>query len=185
MRLKPGQLAPRFAVDDIYGRHVDLADLRGARVLLSFYRAAVCPLCNIRTWHLIDRYAEYRRQGLYHVAFYESSTQLTHQYLDRLRAPFPVVADFGRTVYGLYGLEWSLFGAFYAKLTRGPVYREATAKRVGGTTIQSVTQAGRAFGRLPGDFLIGPDQRIHTAYYGRDAGDFLPFAAIERFMMGN
>jgi thioredoxin-dependent peroxiredoxin len=182
MRLKPGQTAPHFLVKDIYGRRVDLADFRGAKLLLSFYRAAVCPLCNIRTWHLIDRYPEYQRHGMRHIAFYESSPLQTHHYLDRLRAPFPVVADLDRVVYAQYGLEWSLWGALYARLTRGAVYREATAKRLGGTTIQSVTQARRAFGRLPADFLIGPDLRIRSVYYGKDAGDFLRFSEIDRFV---
>jgi peroxiredoxin len=184
MRLKPGQQAPLFVAQDIYGQRVNLADYQGVSLLLSFYRAAVCPLCNLRTWHLIDRYPEYRRHGLYHIAFYESSPQRTHQYLDRLRAPFPVVADLDRAVYALYRLESSLLGAFYARLTRGSVYREAATKRIGGNTLQSVVQAGRAFGRLPADFLIAPGLRIHTAYYAKDAGDFLRFADIDRFVLG-
>jgi hypothetical protein len=40
------------------------------------------------------------------------------------------------------------------------------------------------FGRLPGDFLVGPDGRIGLVYYGRDAGDFLLFRDLERAAFG-
>jgi hypothetical protein len=39
------------------------------------------------------------------------------------------------------------------------------------------------FGRKPADFLLSPDLRIQSTYYGRDAGDFMPFAEIDRFLM--
>src|SRR5579884_987222 len=103
VRLSVGQQAPDFAVVDIYGRRISLRDYAGRKLLLSFHRAAVCPLCNIRTWHIIDRDPTYRRMGLEVVAFYESSPQRTHEYLDRLKAPFPVIADLERKVYDLYG----------------------------------------------------------------------------------
>lgn len=167
---------------DIYGRRVALADYAGRKLLLSFYRAAVCPLCNIRTWHLIDRYPAYQRRGFDIIAFFESSPAATHRYLDQLRAPFPVIADLERSVYALYGLESSLLGAAYARLFRGSAYREAARRRVGGTFMQNLTQMDGTFGRLPAEFLIGRDGRIRTAYYGRDAGDFLLFSQIDAFV---
>src|SRR5262249_46085720 len=114
MKLKVGQQAPLFYATDIYGKQVSLVRYFGGKLLLSFYRAAVCPLCNLHTWHTINRYEQYQRQGLRIVAFYESSPERTHQYLDRLRAPFPVIADLDRRVYELYGLDSSFFGALYA-----------------------------------------------------------------------
>ena len=43
MKLKAGQQAPLFQTTDIYGRQVALAQYFGQKLLLSFYRAAVCP----------------------------------------------------------------------------------------------------------------------------------------------
>jgi hypothetical protein len=37
-------------------------------------------------------------------------------------------------------------------------------------------------GRLPADFLLESDLRIHTAYYGHDAGDFMLFEEIDAFL---
>src|SRR5262250_2421482 len=105
MRLHVGQQAPHFEVFDIYGRLVAPTHYRGRKLLLSFYRGAVCPLCMVRLWHLSRRATAYRRWGLEIVAFFESSPAQTRRYLNWMRPPFPVVADLGRRVYMRYGLE--------------------------------------------------------------------------------
>ncbi|MFI5273850.1 MAG: redoxin domain-containing protein [Ktedonobacterales bacterium] len=181
MRLRPGQLAPQFEVRDIYGQRIRLADYAGSKVLLSFHRAAVCPLCTMRTYHMINRYPEYRRRGMAVISFWESSPEQAYRYLDQMHAPFPIIADRERAVYARYGLESSLFGTLWGRLTRGSVYREAAKLRLGAGTIKSALLSGRAFGRMPGDFLIGPDQRIIRVYYGHDAGDFMLFSEIDAF----
>jgi len=182
MRLKVGQAAPLFDAITLDGRRLSLANYRGTRVLLTFYRAAGCPLCNLRLWHLIDRSFAYRRQGLALIVFFESSAQVAHQYLDRLRPPFPVVPDLERKVYSLYGLESSLMGVARARLTRGADYREAAAKGLGARQVQNLLQMDGHFARMPAEFLLGPDLRIRTAYFGHDAGDFLLFSEIDAFL---
>ncbi len=183
MRLKPGELAPVFAQRDMYGRPVSLSQYRGRKLLLSFYRGAVCPLCNLRLHYLIDHHDDYRRQGLEIIVFFESSPQVAVRYLDRQRSPFPIIPDLAREVYSLYGMESSLFGALRARLTRGAAYREAARRQIGGGFWENLFQMDGAMGRKPADFLLNPDLRIQTAYYGRDAGDFMPFAEIDRFLM--
>jgi hypothetical protein len=165
----------------MYGRRISLADYYGRRTLLAFHRAANCPLCNLRLWHLINRYPAYQRQGLAVIAFFESAPDYAYQYLDRLRPPFPLVADLALKVYNLYGLESALMGALVARLTRWSAYRQARRLRIGGHPwLNPLTMDGHV-GRLPADFLLGPDMRIRTAYYGRDAGDFLLFSEIASF----
>src|SRR5258706_14333298 len=167
MRLRTGQVAPSFQAIDIYGRRVALSQYRGTNLLLSFNRAAVCPLCNIRTWHLINRYVMYQRLGLHIIAFYESAPGRSHSYLDRLEAPFPIIADLERNIYSLYGLESSWLGAVKARLTRLGMYHEAAAKTLGGNVLPNVYQMDGRFRRLPADFLVGPDLRIRLAHYGQ------------------
>jgi len=38
---------------DLYGRPVALEAYRGRNLLLSFNRAAPCPFCNVRAYHLV------------------------------------------------------------------------------------------------------------------------------------
>jgi peroxiredoxin Q/BCP len=181
MRLKPGSPAPRFISRDVYGRPVDLADYAGWHLLLSFYRAAVCPLCTLRFAQLVDRASAYARQGLAMVAVFESTPPATVQYMRGLRLPLPVIGDVEGRLYALYGLEASLLHAAWGWLTRRPAFREAARRGLGGTMWQNLTQTRGRMGRLPGDFLIGPDLRIELAHYGRDAGDFLMFRDLDAY----
>lgn len=182
MRLHAGQFAPAFDMRDVYGQRIALTQFVGRKLLVSFYRAAVCPLCNLRMLYLMDRYAEYRRQGLSIVAFFESSPEVVHHYLDRHQPPFPVIADLNRQVYALYGLESSWIGSIRALLFRQPTYWRAYQRHAGGGYFSQLFLMDGKFGRLPADFLIGPDLRIQTAYYGHDAGDFMRFATIHDFL---
>ena len=183
MRLKIGQHAPEFAAQDLAGRSVALTQYAGRKVLLTFNRAAVCPLCNVRTWHLINRYPMYRRAGLEVVAFFESSPQVAHEYLDRLNTPFPVVADLSHRVYDQYGLETSLLGVLRAPFSRRAVYREAAQRNIGARFVRNILGMDGRFGLMPAEFIIGEDGRILAAHYGRDAGDFLLFSEIDYYVM--
>jgi thioredoxin-dependent peroxiredoxin len=179
MRLQVGQPAPMFTAVDLYGRRGSLAQYAGTHVLLSFYRFAACPLCDLRMWHLIRRYAEYRQRGLNIIAFVESAPDKAHWYLDRLQAPFPIIPDPKATVYAMYGLEKDPLAVPRSLVGRRPSLREASQLKLGSWRLRDLDGA---FGRLPADFVIGPDQRIEVAYYGKDSGDFLLFDDIDRFL---
>lgn len=181
MRLKVGQAAPLFTVTDITGRPVSLAAYAGRKVMVSFARAAVCPLCNVRLAHLIYRYPQYQAQGMAFIAFFESSVENAQYYLDRLRCPFPLVADLRRQIYTLYGLETLMLGTARGTLRRG-VYREARQRDLGiASLLRGFLAMDGAKFRMPAEFLLGPDLRVQRAYYAKDAGDFLTFAELDRF----
>lgn len=182
MRLKVGQLAPAFIQRDMYQRTVSLSQYWGRKVLLSFHRAAVCPLCNLRLRYMIDHHDEYRRQGLEIIAFFESSPAMVRYYLERQRPPFPIIPDHGRRIYELYGLESSLISTVKAFITRRPAYREAAKYNIGGNFWHNFIHMDGTMGRRPADFLLSADLRIQGVYYGNDPGDFMPFAEIDRFL---
>lgn len=176
MRLLVGQMAPEFAVRDIAGRPVTSQSYRGVYLLLSFYRFAVCPVCNVRMWQLAQQAAAYQRRGLYFLACIESSESNVRHYLERSDYPFPLIPALGSDLYDAYGLETSVIGVAKGLLTRQSVYREASRLGLGGWNVR---RFDGAFGRLPADFLIGPDGRVLLAYYGRDHGDFLQLEQLD------
>lgn len=182
VRLKVGQLAPQFVLPDLAGRQIDLRSHYGSHVLLSFNRAAVCPLCNMRMFLLSERYAQYQAKGLYVLAFFESSAGLAQEYLPRLHAPFPLIPDLAGVAYSRYGLETSMLGTARGTLRRS-VYREARQRQLGVWQLLRgfFAMDGRKF-RMPADFVLGRDQTIRIAHYGQDAGDFLPFSELDDYL---
>ncbi|MGI9102933.1 MAG: TlpA family protein disulfide reductase [Terriglobales bacterium] len=58
-----GQAAPDFQLQDLDGKNVRLADLRGKAVLLNFW-ATWCPPCKIEMPWFVDLQKQYGAQGL-------------------------------------------------------------------------------------------------------------------------
>lgn len=171
---------------DLFGRPVTLDAYRGQYVLLSFNRSATCPYCNVRAYHLVRRAPLYQRMGLNLIAFFESTPQRAQFYLDRLQAPYPIIADLRHEVYDRYGLGTSSRGLLWAMLTRRARARDAARLHLGAgaNLMEMVRTTDGKLARLPGDFLIDPDGRIQLAHYGRDAGDFLLFRDLETAAFG-
>ncbi|HEV2237897.1 MAG TPA: redoxin domain-containing protein [Ktedonobacterales bacterium] len=181
MRLLAGQQAPEFVARDIYGHEIALASYRARRqpVLLIFYRSAVCPLCNINLWHLIDHYPDYLSHGVGLLVIVESAPELVQRFQGGLHAPFPLIADQAGELYALYHLESSWHGTARGTLRRR-VYREAKNKGLGIVPLIPgfLAMDGDRF-RMPAGFLLDEHLTIRLAHYGKHSGDFLPFTIIE------
>ena len=63
-RLTEGQAAPDFSIIDMEGKTHKPGDYRGQYLLLSFYRYASCPFCNLRISQMIQRTDAFKTQGL-------------------------------------------------------------------------------------------------------------------------
>lgn len=175
MRLKTGNTAPSFETNDMDGRPIQLADFRGQKLLLAFFRYASCPLCNLRISELIRYQPELQMQGLQILAIFQSPLERLQQYAGRQRPPFAMIADPDCRLYRLYGVESSWGGFLKGSLRVGAL---ATAAARG--FLPGPMDGDKA--RIPADFLIGPDLIIHTAYYGNDIGDHLPLPNIHQWL---
>lgn len=178
-RLTPGMPAPLFRTRDSFGTPLQLADYRGEWLMLSFYRYASCPLCNLRVHELLRRYPDWQTRGLRMVAVFESPATHIRRYLDRHAAPFPIVPDPGRKLYRGYGVQGSWAGFLRAWTRHLPMVFDAVVRKG--------FMPGHMDGdwaMVPADFLIGPDLRIEDAYYGSHIGDHIPVERIDRFLDG-
>ena len=173
-RLIEGGLAPEFETVDHFGQPVSLAALRGRKVLLSFYRYAACPLCNMRVNAMVRRQADWAAQGLELLAVFQSSAAEIGRYVGRQDAPFPIIPDAPMTHYRRFGVETSWGGFFKASLRLDLVVKALARGYV-------PTSFSGPLNRVPADFLIDEAGRLVRCYYGADAGDHLPLAEIDAF----
>jgi peroxiredoxin len=175
MRIHAGTTAPTFRLPSIDGTDLDLADLSGRPFLLSFFRFATCPFCNLRMHELVTRHGELGG-ALDLVAVFDSPIGHLREHAGRHRAPFPVLADPGGGCYRAYGVERSAVGTLRGMFTRLPTILR-------GMLVEGYLPLpirGHPF-TMPADFLVDRHGIIRTAYYGRDEGDHLPFEAIIKF----
>lgn len=185
-RLAEGERARAFRTTDLTGNVVDLTGYPGRHVLLSFFRFASCPYCNLRVHGMIERYPAYHSAGVEMIAIFESPRETMLRYVaGRMDAPFPLISDPEDHLYRLYGLEksWGNFAkAFINPRTAAKSFRDAAIAGFGKGFWPGKIDA--APHRMPADFLIGPDMVVRKAWYGTYPGDHLPFETISRKLSG-
>lgn len=176
MKIAAGQAAPSWEAEDIHGNTIRLEDYRGKKMMLSFYRYASCPLCNLRVHELIVNDDELVQDGLYMVAVFQSPKDSILRYVGKQNVPFPIIADPGHRLYKQYGVEPSLLG-----FLRGGLNVAALAK----ATLKGFLP-GRMEGdktMVPADFLINKNGVVDKAYYGKDISDHMPLSDIKSWLV--
>lgn len=175
MRMEPGNPVEPFSTVDVDGHPVTLERFRGHPVLLMFFRYASCPMCNLRLHDFAEEYPRLRAKGLSAVAFFHSPARAIRRNAGQRDYPFPLVPDPDQEIYRTFGVRTS-WGGFLKSMVLPSFYRDWIRSIRhgfwGGADIQMAT--------MPADFLVGPDGRLLVAHYGKDIGDHLSVAEIER-----
>lgn len=176
MRIREGQKAIDFTVTDIFGNEIMLHNFSEQRVLLSFFRYASCPLCNLRVKQLNEIFPILKSKGLKILAFFESPKESTLKYVGKQDLPFTVIADPDRLIYKLYSVEKSILGYILGGLS----FKMFKALRLG-YKIRDI-EGQRTL--LPADFLID-NFTIKRAYYSKRISDHLPIEELISLISNN
>src|SRR4051812_30375221 len=109
-RLEPGDAAPEFTLQTDRDEPLSLADLRGRKVVLYAYPAAMTPGCTKQACDFRDNLASLKAAGYEVVGISPDSPAKLARFRDRDAITFPLVADEDRavlTAYGAYGEKQS------------------------------------------------------------------------------
>ena len=109
MRLTPGSKVLPIQLPSIDGQIFDTSSLEGKPYLLSFFRFASCPFCNMRMHKLVKRFDELGNDFTI-VAIFDSPLDNLAKHTEGHKAPFPVLADEKNIFYKQYGIERSAWG---------------------------------------------------------------------------
>ena len=135
-RLQPGDLAPDFDLADDQGNRVRLAELRGRRVVLYAYPAAMTPGCTTEACDFRDSLDALAAAGIAVVGISPDSPEKLAAFRARDALTFPLVSDPDKAVLTAYGA----FGE----------------KTMYGRTVTGVIRSS---------FVIDPEGRIERAMY--------------------
>jgi peroxiredoxin len=175
MRLEPGQVAPSFSVESSDGGTVTLEQFVGRPLLLMFHRYAGCPMCNIRVHQMAERYPALHERGLEAVAFFHSPPEEIRKHAGGRQYPFAIATDPTFRVYRKYGVETSWLRLALA-LVQPSAYRDYFQAFRHGFRGGKMP---RQLAKMPADFFIRPDGRIHTVHYGDGIADHMSHGQIE------
>lgn len=101
------QTLPEFSVMDINGEIQSPEKYMGQKWMLSFFRYASCPACNLRIHELTKVYDELQEKGFSILAVFESPKESILDYVAKDELPFPIIPDPERELYKLYSIESS------------------------------------------------------------------------------
>jgi peroxiredoxin len=177
-KLKEGDSAPSFQLTDSDGRPIDLAQLKGKRTLLSFHRNVACPWCNFHVHQLVTRYPKLSAQGLSVLAVFESKVDDLKKAAALHKPPFPLVTDPSGKIYADYAIDHSIAGFLASPVKH---FSQMTTSIKEGLTAKLWFDTSLT--RMPADFLIDEALRLRTAFYGKDAGDHVPFESLEAMLL--
>ncbi|RJL32383.1 thioredoxin-dependent thiol peroxidase [Bailinhaonella thermotolerans] len=111
-RLEAGDAAPDFTLPDADGGEVSLSSLRGKRVILYFYPAAMTPGCTKQACDFRDSLDSLAAAGVTVLGVSPDKPEKLRKFVERDNLTFPLLSDTSKEVlqaYGAYG-EKKLYG---------------------------------------------------------------------------
>jgi peroxiredoxin Q/BCP len=111
-RLSPGDKAPAFTLPTDDGSTLSLEDLRGRKVVLYVYPAAMTPGCTTQACDFRDNLQRFVEAGYAVVGLSPDKPAKLAQFREKEGLTFPLVSDESKetlTAYGAYG-EKQLYG---------------------------------------------------------------------------
>jgi peroxiredoxin Q/BCP len=102
-RLAPGDPAPDFTLPTADGSTLSLADLRGKKVILYAYPAAMTPGCTTQACDFRDSIASLTTRGYAVVGISPDSPDKLAKFVEHDALTFPLVSDADKSVLNAYG----------------------------------------------------------------------------------
>ncbi|MGK5553204.1 thioredoxin-dependent thiol peroxidase [Actinomadura kijaniata] len=129
-RLEPGDIAPEFELPDADGNPVSLASLRGRRVILYFYPAAMTPGCTKESVDFQGSLPDLEPHGVTVVGVSPDKPEKLARFRDKEGLTFPLLSDPDAKVlqaYGAYG-EKKLYGKVVVGVIRSTFIIDAEGR---------------------------------------------------------
>jgi len=136
-RLSAGDAAPEFSLPDADGHEVSLSSLRGQRVIIYFYPAAMTPGCTKQACDFRDSKADLADSGFTVLGISPDSPAKLARFREKEGLTFPLLSDPEHKVLDAYG-------AYGEKMLYGK----------------------KSVGVIRSTFVAGPDGTLEKAQYG-------------------
>ena len=177
-QLSSGDKAPQFTLPAIDGSTFNMADMKGKRVILTFFRFSTCPLCNMRIRRIVQRWNEFSKDAVM-VAVFDAKVGELQKRMKKHDAPFVVVADETYEQFNKNGVKKSFFKFMWGALRSPLTLLQATLRGYVPLTL-SISKLST----IPVDILIDEDGKVVEAHYCKDTADHLSLERMIAFSNG-
>ena len=173
-----GDTAPHFTLPAIDGSTFNMADMKGKRVILTFFRFSTCPLCNMRIRRIVQRWNEFSKDAVM-VAVFDAKVGDLQKRMKKHDAPFVVVADETYEQFNKNGVKKSFFKFMWGAMRSPLTLLQATLRGYVPLTL-SISKLST----IPVDILIDEDGKVVEAHYCKDTADHLSLDRMIAFSNG-
>ena len=177
-QLVTGDTAPQFTLPAIDGSTFNMADMKGKRVILTFFRFSTCPLCNMRIRRIVQRWNEFSKDAVM-VAVFDAKVGDLQKRMKKHDAPFVVVADETYEQFNKNGVKKSFFKFMWGAMRSPLTLLQATLRGYVPLTL-SISKLST----IPVDILIDEDGKVVEAHYCKDTADHLSLDRMIAFSNG-
>ena len=120
LKLKEGDVAPKFTVATSGGGNISLADYKGQNVILYFYPKDDTPGCTKEACAFRDYFAEFEKKGAVVFGVSTDSVKSHDKFVEKFKLPFTLLADEDKKIVEAYGVwgEKSFMGRKYLGTNR-------------------------------------------------------------------
>jgi peroxiredoxin Q/BCP len=120
MKLKIGDLAPEFRVEDSDGILIDLAAFKGTKVVLYFYPKDDTPGCTAQACNLNENLAQLQANGFAVIGVSADSNKAHDKFKKKYNLNFSLLSDPNHDILTAYGVwvEKSMYGKSYMGIAR-------------------------------------------------------------------
>jgi peroxiredoxin Q/BCP len=120
MKLKIGDLAPEFKVEDSDGQLIDLATLKGSKIVLYFYPKDDSPGCTAQACNLNENLSSLQANGFIVLGVSADSNKAHIKFKQKYNLSFSLLSDPEHIILNAYGVwvEKSMYGKSYMGIAR-------------------------------------------------------------------
>jgi peroxiredoxin Q/BCP len=120
LKLKEGDVAPKFSVTTSGGGKISLADFKGRNVILYFYPRDDTPGCTKEACAFRDYFADFKKRGAVVFGVSTDSVKSHDKFVEKFKLPFTLLADEDKKIVEAYGVwgEKSFMGRKYLGTNR-------------------------------------------------------------------
>ncbi len=120
MKLKIGDLAPLFKMEDSDGQLIDSSDLKGSKVVLYFYPKDDTPGCTAQACNLNENLAYLQENGFVVIGVSADSNKAHAKFKLKYNLNFSLLSDPNHDILTAYGVwvEKSMYGKSYMGIAR-------------------------------------------------------------------
>jgi peroxiredoxin Q/BCP len=120
MKLKIGDLAPLFKVEDSDGQLIDLSGLKGSKVVLYFYPKDDTPGCTAQACNLNENLSNLQANGFVVIGVSADSNKAHAKFKLKYNLNFSLLSDPNHDILNAYGVwvEKSMYGKSYMGIAR-------------------------------------------------------------------